>query len=131
MTDVRHSGAADPNATPVASADASRAMQLRQGDVLLVAVDGLPAEARVLPRERGRVVLALGEATGHGHAIASPGTTLLEHEGQRFARVDLPAVLEHEEHRAIAIPPGTYRVVIQREYAPDAASLTAWRRVAD
>jgi hypothetical protein len=42
-------------------------MQLhyRQGDVLLVAVPAIPEDARPLPRDEGRVVLALGEATGH------------------------------------------------------------------
>jgi hypothetical protein len=43
----------------------------RQGDVLLVPVrpERLPNHFRPLPRDaRGRLVLALGEVTGHAHA---------------------------------------------------------------
>ena len=131
MTEVLRPAAVGSATSPVESAAAQPGTQLRQGDVLLVAVDELPLEGRELPRDRGRVVLALGEATGHAHAISSSGAALLEHEGGRFVRVEGPAVLDHEEHGAIAIPPGNYRVVIQREYAPETASLTSWRRVAD
>lgn len=43
---------------------------LRQGDVLLMLVDALPANVREEPRdEHGHVVLALGEHSGHRHAI--------------------------------------------------------------
>ena len=50
----------------------------RQGDVLLVPVrpERLPGHARPLPRDaRGRLVLALGEATGHAHAVAPSRST--------------------------------------------------------
>lgn len=50
---------------------------LRQGDVLLVEVtEEIPAEAKKVERDHGRVVLAYGEATGHAHAIPHPGATL-------------------------------------------------------
>jgi len=51
--------------------------QARQGDVLLVPVAQIPDGARRVKRERGRVVLAWGEVTGHAHAIASSAATLL------------------------------------------------------
>jgi len=41
--------------------------------VLLLATDEVPAGLASVPRDRGRVVLAYGEATGHAHAIAEPG----------------------------------------------------------
>jgi len=44
----------------------------RQGDVLLIRVDALPTGLREIPRDRGRVVLAYGETTGHAHAIEAP-----------------------------------------------------------
>jgi hypothetical protein len=44
----------------------------RQGDVLLIRVDSLPTGLREIPRDRGRVVLAYGETTGHAHAIEAP-----------------------------------------------------------
>jgi hypothetical protein len=40
------------------------AAQYRQGDVLLVAVPAIPKDARPLPRDRGRIVLALGRRPG-------------------------------------------------------------------
>jgi hypothetical protein len=30
-----------------------------------------------------------------------------------------PVTLEHQEHDPIVIPPGAYRVIRQREYAPE------------
>ncbi|MEV4253036.1 hypothetical protein AB0J52_07680 [Spirillospora sp. NPDC049652] len=52
----------------------------RQGDILIVPVaeDAVPQAIRDLPpvaRDgRGRMVLALGEATGHAHALTCEGT---------------------------------------------------------
>jgi len=107
-------------------------MQLhyRQGDVLLVAVPAIPKDARLLPRDQGRIVLALGEATGHAHAIADPQAVLLETElQQRFLQVlaEGGVLLRHEEHHPILLPQGTYEVRRQREYTPGAV----WRMVAD
>jgi hypothetical protein len=39
---------------------------------------------------------------------------------------DAPVALEHDEHDTIAIPPGNYKVIRQREYSPEAI-----RNVAD
>lgn len=105
----------------------------RQGDVLIRRVKGMPAQLTEIPREGGRVVLAHGEVTGHSHAIACPRATLYMDigsgpGGRRYLSVtgDDAAVLEHEEHDAVAIPPGCYEIVGQREYSPEAV-----RRVAD
>jgi hypothetical protein len=89
--------------------------QIRQGDILLVRtsrpVDGPPAE---------EAVLALGEATGHAHRFVGPCRYLDTGAG---SWLDAPegGVLRHEEHRHLDIPPGTYRVVHQREYWPEGA----------
>ena len=103
----------------------------RQGDVLLVTTDGLLADtARPVPREAGRVVLARGEATGHAHAIDSPLAELFEEkDGRLYLRVSAgpePVRLTHEQHDSIALAPGLYEVIGQREYAPGAI-----RRVTD
>ena len=41
----------------------------RQGDVLIERIPSLPANAKKMARENGRVILAHGEVTGHAHAI--------------------------------------------------------------
>lgn len=105
----------------------------RQGDVLICACD--PAEADGLaevPRDaNGRTILAHGEATGHAHAILSNRAVLLAPDGRMSGRMILmladgePAELVHEEHGAIAIPAGSYRVTRQREYSPEALRYVA------
>jgi hypothetical protein len=99
--------------------------QFRQGDVFLVKVDQLPPEA-VKQESDGRVVLAYGEVTGHAHAISAACATLYEHGQETILEVFEPTKLEHEEHSAIALEPGYYRVVRQQEYSPGTI-----RRVAD
>jgi hypothetical protein len=98
--------------------------QVRQGDILLEpATHTLSAEARRCPLDaRGRVVLAYGEVTGHAHALDGALAELFEErDGALYLRVGLAgAPLVHEEHGAVALAPGLYRVVRQREYAPEA-----------
>jgi len=127
-----------------------KTLQIRQGDVFLQPVDRLPEGAVEVPAERGRIVLAHGEVTGHAHAIADHteqraapiGETaaaeivealiarckakLYEHNGDRYLVVQEPVSLTHEEHTAHTIPPGVYEIPLQMEY--DAALM---RRVAD
>jgi hypothetical protein len=104
----------------------------RQGDVLLVPVptSQLPRNVQPLPRDaRGRLVLALGEATGHAHAVSARDADLLADPAEvdrRFLRIATEAMLTHEEHAAISLPAGLYRVVQQREYVPG-----SFRPVAD
>jgi len=91
----------------------------RQGDVILVEVDAIPAKAQEVPRDRGRIVLAYGEATGHAHAITAEKATLLRTDtGERFLRIMEASGVElvHEEHATVAIPARLFRVITQREY---------------
>lgn len=99
----------------------------RQGDVLLVPVTQIPQEARK-QRSRRRLVLAEGEMTGHHHVLEVDQATKLEELllpgdvaelEQRFVRVLDEAVLTHQEHATLTIPPGDYEVRRQREYAPE------------
>lgn len=98
--------------------------QYRQGDVLLVRVDGIPATARIDQPADGRVVLAYGEVTGHAHAMAASRVCYFRDDGggRTFIQVtgDEPAGLSHEEHHTIPVEPGAYEVVRQREYEPKA-----------
>jgi hypothetical protein len=98
----------------------------RQGDVLLIRDDTADGKEEI-PRDRGRVVLAYGEVTGHAHAIRNPNVCQLRNEGHTVLVVaDAMALLEHEEHATIELPAGKYRVTIQQEYTPE-----EYRNVAD
>ena len=94
---------------------------IRQGDVLLIPVDRMPAKKRtktIRPDARG-IVLAEGEVTGHYHAIAdAPDAEFLETVDtiDRFLRLRSAGTLTHQEHAAIDVMPGAYKVVIHREY---------------
>ncbi len=103
---------------------------LRQGDVLLVEVAFVPAQAQPEPRS-GRIVLAEGEATGHAHAIHEPDARTFVHAGARFLLTRSRAQLLHEEHAPIEVPPGSWRIVQQREYQPAAGTFRSWRPVVD
>lgn len=114
----------------------------RQGDVLIMRVDDNTPLGKELPRGNdGRVVLALGEATGHAHAISSIQCSLYMDERRpisetdaanmiaqlggglipdRLLKCDETVELLHEEHEIIILPKGTYRVSIQKEYSPSA-----------
>lgn len=105
----------------------------RQGDVLIVPVaqSAVPAaleQAARQPRDaRGRLVLALGEVTGHAHAVVGPGELVREGGPFGAAWLHLPegGRVVHEEHAAIALSGGWYRVVRQREYTPGAVRVVA------
>ena len=110
----------------------------QQGDVLLVAVtkrveSDIRSECKIETGgdKDGKVILALGEATGHHHRFElnklDPGvtiSTLHERYGGRVYRDSLtyylveggPATLYHEEHNPLTVPPGLYRRSIIREY---------------
>jgi hypothetical protein len=119
---------------------------VRQGDVLLVAVTAGLDQSRPVARERGRVVLAHGEVTGHAHTIAEADVTLAVLDDRSamasVARALLASVgltmevrdeevvgvlstptgarLTHEEHAPITLDPLSHYVVLrQREYAPE------------
>jgi hypothetical protein len=90
----------------------------RHGDVLIRYIASLPVGAQ----KRLGATLAHGEITGHSHRIQqSHAVQLWVHGSDLFLEVKEPsATLVHEEHRAIELPQGLYRVWKQREYRPDA-----------
>ena len=94
----------------------------RQGDVLLVPVSEIPKTATRAKAKHRRLILAEGENTGHSHSIIdSDAVDLLEIPSQQemFLLVkEGDALLEHQEHATITVPPGAYRVIRQREYDP-------------
>jgi hypothetical protein len=107
--------------------------EFRQGDVLLRKVDRIPKDAVV--KEKGAVILAYGETTGHKHVIQQ--ATLLIKKGvvgdefssalqdESYLQVEKPTQLVHDEHGAIDVPAGNYLVIRQREYTPQSPRLIA------
>jgi len=100
--------------------------QFRQGDVFIDRVKAIPKDAKPVKRDKGRVVLAYGEVTGHAHAIVEPEALLFDVGGELYLEADGTVTLRHEEHAPITIDPGVYKVTRQREYSPEAI-----RNVAD
>lgn len=112
----------------------------RQGDVLIVPIGGAAdqtppavvaaAVAGVQPasrNQRGRMVLALGESTGHAHAVVGKGALYPAASAFEPMYLSLPegGRVVHEEHAAFTLPPGWYRVVRQREYEPGSVRMVA------
>ncbi|MFC9897227.1 hypothetical protein ACFVMC_26360 [Nocardia sp. NPDC127579] len=105
----------------------------RQGDVLIMPIteESVPERLRDAagePRDtRGRMVLALGEVTGHAHALTAPGRLIRTGAPTAPKLLHLPegGRLRHEEHAPIPLPKGWYRVIRQREYTPGAIRLIA------
>ena len=94
----------------------------RQGDILLVKVDvgQLTDKFKEVLSDNGRIVLAYGETTGHAHALPASTSTLYAWEDNRLLKVIGKTAVKHEEHAPIALLPGVYRVIRQREYSPEA-----------
>jgi len=98
----------------------------RQGDVLLILKDKIPAGAKEVKRdEKGRIILAEGEVTGHAHAVLDEHATLFAVAGadgketSRFLNVEKDTTLNHEEHGTVHLTKGVYEVRRQREYQPE------------
>lgn len=91
----------------------------RHGDIYIFKVKKQKAEFKQLKR----AVLAEGEVTGHAHVVtpdlATVTIAIAEQGADKFLRVKGgSATLRHEEHHAIKLPAGDYRIFIQREYDP-------------
>lgn len=99
----------------------------RQGDLLFVQLSKTEAEkligdAKPVARENGRIILAHGETTGHMHAVIHSAAKLFQVEAvaeQRILIAPVPVRVYHEEHAAVSLPVGAFRVIRQREYSPE------------
>ncbi|MGO9461467.1 MAG: hypothetical protein ACLP1W_15380 [Rhodomicrobium sp.] len=107
-----------------------------QGDLLIERVADIPVSGTpVQPGTDGAAVLAEGEMTGHRHAIYDRVTMFrdeaLAHDIPNglyvgHLRIDGPcARVQHDEHDAVTLPKGTYRVRRQRELEPKDARIVA------
>lgn len=111
-------------------------MQFRQGDVFIQRLsdtEEVPEQAKPVPHDNGRTILAYGEVTGHAHALPSTAKLFrMEDNGSgapnltSYLKIEgMPCSLKHEEHAPIELQPGTYKVTIQREYSPEAIRAVA------
>ena len=94
---------------------------------MIAAISEIPPKSKKLPH----CILAEGELTGHMHRIQERDVAELfesdQDDDNRYLEVTAEsATLIHQEHAAIELPQGKYRVWIQREYSPEAI-----RRVID
>ncbi len=115
----------------------------QQGDVLIKAIDALPAGN---VERLSTAVLAEGEVTGHAHrivrddlvagateekslpTISSPSVEVLKILNKLYVRAHKEWTVKHEEHHPVTVPPGLYEIGIVRE-ADHMAGVV--RRVAD
>lgn len=86
--------------------------QIRQGDVLLVAVDSIPADATECAKDaHGLAVLAYGEVSGHAHLVeaitAAPVQYLRNREGERFLSLLGQTLIKHGNLTQTGIQNGT------------------------
>lgn len=88
--------------------------QYRQGDILFVEIRSLPCSRKKL----GHGLIAEGEATGHKHEFIGETAELYADGSELFLDVSACTDIVHAEHKTIALPKGFYRIVLQREYAP-------------
>lgn len=102
---------------------------IRQGDVLLLAVKAIPADAKDVTPD-GDVILAYGEVTGHAHRIVqtkeTPKVRVWSAGAERFLQVVSAAPLTHEEHSTVVLDAPIYRQIHQVEERGEEL-----RRVAD
>lgn len=111
-----------------------------QGDVTLIQAEipaALLSNAKKRKSQKGRVILAYGEATGHHHSLDAKKSFVLEANDDLRklfnAQVGIPPqanildgvlvvekddVLEHQEHNHIAISKNIHWIVIEQEYTP-------------
>ncbi len=107
-------------------------IKYQQGDVLLTQVsnsfihkDKYNHTKQYTTESDGKIVLALGEATGHHHRFEksnlAPGVSVLGYSRQ-WSRMPSTieikngsATLYHEEHNPLTIPKGVYEVTQIRE----------------
>jgi hypothetical protein len=98
--------------------------QFRQGDVLIERVAAVPAGSK---KQKGRVILAHGEATGHAHEVDQAVAEAWKGDnGDLTVKVKKKSAVTHQEHAPIPVRRGAYRITRQREYSPEAI-----RNVAD
>lgn len=92
-------------------------MLIVQGDVFLTECS-IPKDATVKGLSRRGLVVAEGEHTGHAHVVDSMDATLLEKDGVLYLSATKEVNIVHEEHKAISVPAGEWKIGIVQEVDP-------------
>ena len=107
---------------------------MAQGDILIVAVDSIPNNAKPIAAQNGVYIVAHSE-TQHHHVIEKTRAEVFEAADDAFIlyvrTLSDGAEIEHKRdfhtHETVALPPNrTFEIHRQREYVPQ-----GFRRVAD
>jgi hypothetical protein len=101
--------------------------QALHGDVIIEKIKSLPKDFEEMEKLEDDC-LAYGEATGHSHKLfrmmdpelptAVSFDLRIAKDGTRYLHVENKTELRHQEHDPRVIPPGDYKISIQREFDP-------------
>ena len=99
-------------------------MFFQKGDVIIEAIETMPKNLKEVPRKDRKIVLAEGEATGHAHTIKAFNANLFTNAdpmspfttGDLFLTTDGKITITHEEHKAIDLPKGNWKIRKVQEY---------------
>lgn len=95
----------------------------RHGDVIIAAVDTIPAEAV----KQNDLTLAEGEQTGHHHSIVEGLGERLIFDDKMYLRIQSDiAKIDHPEHGLKTLTKGDYEIKIRQEWQED-----GWAKVVD
>ena len=85
----------------------------RHGDLTQTLVESIPKSAKPIESR----TLAEGEATGHKHMLRGQAVILEDPETQtKYIKVEGRTQVIHEEHNAIELEPGLYKLEYEREH---------------
>jgi hypothetical protein len=81
-------------------------MQIRQGDVMAIAIDKLPKGLK----KKGSNVLVHSDSTLHDHTLVK-GTVYVDKEGKMYADVPEDTQIVHTaDHDPVDVPKGQYEI---------------------
>ena len=87
----------------------------QQGDVLLKRIVSLPTgEQKTI--QKGKLVLAEGEVTGHFHGIMEEDSELIQIGEQIILKLANQATVTHQEHGPITLEAGLWEVGRVQEF---------------
>ena len=89
----------------------------RQGDIYFLKLSRLPKGAELTPApNNGRLVVAVGETTGHEHVVDVQDARVYDFMGLPVLVSDQPIPTTHPDHGTDTLAPGKWIVAHQRVY---------------